>query len=155
MDGHKKSAILCLYCLGKVSGLYYYTKSKKCPKKSLAIISSKSWSLNPPNHLRRCANNDKKVKIISRWPSDTIICVEEWVRALCCNNEHFMTANEKCLQDRSLTLWHYTAGISGLMALKQMAGLGRLSLVKPHWMAPPLPSFPLSPLAKWRNYYLK
>lgn len=52
-----------------------------------------------------------------------------------------MTANEKCLKDRSLTLWHYTAGFSGLMDLKQMAGLGRLSLVKPHWMAPPLPHF--------------
>lgn len=62
-----------------------------------------------------------------------------------------MTADEKCLKDSSLTVWHYTAGYSELMALKQMAGLGHLSLVKPHWVAPPLPSFPQRACPHWQS----
>lgn len=58
---------------------------------------------------------------------------------------HAMIADEHRLMDSNRTLCGNTPlYYSGLMAWKQMAGLGHLSLVKPHWVAPPSPSFPLS-----------
>lgn len=69
-----------------------------------------------------------------------------------------MTAGEKCPMDSNHTVWHHTARYSELIAWKQMAGLGHLSLVKPPLGGSALTLISIngqSPAAKCISYNLK